>query len=269
METFLIELHNKLLHHIFTEPIFILAVEALIVVCAYIVLELFNLYLKLWFVPKSKHGYSRIIESAPKFLIAGDSTAVGTGAKHLERSLAGFLAHDFPNMSIKNVAVNGALTRAVLRQLSEVEDEKFDTILISIGGNDVWTFNSIARVREDIRDVIVKAKEICTGEVILVFFGNEGSSPFFPLFLRTILMIRTKKILEVFKEVSGYEKVPLVELFTQKEGNPFATDPEKFFARDGLHPSDAGYWEWYKRLWQILIESGYSSAVTSLYSKKY
>jgi hypothetical protein len=93
--------------------------------------------------------------------------------------------------------------------------------------------------------------------VITLFFGNEGSAPFFPFFISGFLLRRTERVKEVFAAVTSSEKVPLVQLFTSNEGNPFVRDPRHFFARDRLHPSSEGYRLWYERMWRIMVENGY------------
>lgn len=253
MEAHLITLGEQLVLHILETPVYVLLLEVLIFFIALFVLDVLNVLAVMFFVPKKSVGFSRTIEGAPRILVLGDSTAVGTGAKDMSRTLAGFLGRDFPNLSIINRAVNGARTRAVLAQLTATEGS-FEGIFISTGGNDVWAFTSLSELRDDLRTVLRVSKERSRGRVMLIFFGNEGSAPFFPALFRKVLMWRTRRVLNVFRLVAHEENVPLIELFTKEEGNPFVKDPKTYFAVDGLHPSEAGYWEWYKRFWRLMLE---------------
>lgn len=257
MEAYLIDIGNVILGHIYSTPAYILTLEVFGVFAFMSLLDIVNVLLVMIASPKQKKGYSRIIKDTQRILVAGDSTAVGTGSKDPVRTLAGFLAKDFPMMSIENVAVNGTTTREVLTQLNHAEAERYEGILISTGGNDVWKFTPLTSLREDIHSVLTTSKAMCDGKVLFVFFGNEGSAPFFPTLFRKILMWRTRKVLALFREVANEHNVPLLELFTKEAENPFVKDPSTHFALDGLHPSQAGYWEWYKRLWRIIAEHEY------------
>lgn len=200
---------------------------------------------------------SYVREGNNKILIVGDSTAAGTGSGDIERTLGGYLARDFPKTDIINKSVNGSLTGQVVDQLVSVASEKFDMILISTGGNDVWTFTRSKKIKIQLTAAIDLAKMMSNHRVVLVFFGNEGSAPFFPLFMSGLLLKQTERVRQIFNEVANHEKVPFIELFSKPEGNPFIKEPGHFFAPDGLHPNEFGYWEWYKHLWKLMISENY------------
>ncbi len=202
--------------------------------------------------PKS---YLRLGER--KILLVGDSTAVGTGSIHIDRTLGGYLANDFPKTDIINKSVNGSLTGHVLDQLLTVATEKFDLILISTGGNDVWAFTNGKKIRAQLIASLDLAKKMSNHKVVLIFFGNEGSAPFFPLLLSGLLLNRTDYIRQIFTGVATLQQVPLIELFSKPKENPFIIDPKRFFAPDGLHPNERGYWEWYKHLWRLMVRGHY------------
>ena len=46
------------------------------------------------------------------------------------------------------------------------------------------------------------------------------------------------------KEASRQTGVVYVNLFKEKEDDPFAHDPKRFRSTDGLHPGDDGYALW-------------------------
>lgn len=189
--------------------------------------------------------------------ILGDSTAVGTGAKDIEETLAGRLAKDFPRTNIINLAENGSKTIGVLQQIKGLHDSKVDMAIISTGGNDIWAYTSLQKITEDLRSILKQAKEISDHHVILLFFGNEGTAPFFPWPIRSWLNHRTELVKNIFLFVANEQKVPIIDLFSNPRENPFVIDPKRFFAEDRLHPSGAGYGEWYKRMWRIMVEKGY------------
>lgn len=197
------------------------------------------------------------VKSGKKVLIVGDSTAVGTGASDPRYTLAGRLANDFPNSTIRNIAVNGSLTRDILSQLKKIRDDAFDMIIISTGGNDVWNYTTLRSLERDLRKVLDKAKEMSGHRVILLFFDNSGSAPFFPSIIRRILLKRTAKVEQVFHNVAMECAVPYIYLYSNPRNNPFIDDPRKYFALDGLHPNDDGYKLWYNQMWYQMVKNGY------------
>lgn len=201
--------------------------------------------------------FSRPYSGGKKILVVGDSTAVGTGAKGREETIAGRFSKDFPQSDILNLAINGSLTRDVLKQLKEAGNTVFDLIIISTGGNDIWSFTSLSSLSKSLTETLRLANSMSNHKVIVLFFGNEGSAPVFPFFIRRLLLRRTERVKEIFTMITNREKVPCIELFTSYEDNPFIRDPKRFFARDGLHPSGEGYRVWYERMWRVMVENGY------------
>jgi lysophospholipase L1-like esterase len=205
----------------------------------------------------SKTPFSRPFPGGKSIVILGDSTAVGTGSRNEEETLAGRLARDFPHTSIINLSENGSKTGGVLQQIEYLRDKKVDMAIISTGGNDVWAGTSSRKLAKDLYAVLELANEISGHRVILLFFGNEGSAPFFPWPIRSWLGRRTERVKDIFLAVAAEQQVPIIDLFSNPLENPFVIDPKRYFARDRLHPSGAGYGEWYKRMWRIMVEHGY------------
>jgi lysophospholipase L1-like esterase len=192
-----------------------------------------------------------------RVLIAGDGSALGIGARDAKHSLAGFLSKDFPNASIDNVAEFGADTIDVKHQLDRMHAQKYNLIVIAIGGNDVWMFSSLSHLRKELSALLLQAKLMSEHRVILVFLGNEGFAPFFSVFVRDILRQRAEEVKDLFAQVAEDAEVPFLELLSNPAENPFLKNPQAMFAHDGLHPSDAGYWEWYKLFWRLMARHGY------------
>ena len=217
-------------------------------------LALFDTFIAPWSKPlsvKDRPGGKRL-------LILGDSTAVGTGAHRPEETIAGRLAHDFPQAEIINLGANGARTRDALKAIASMEGEHFDMLVLSVGGNDVWHFTSLKKLKRDLRDLLEKAKKISSGRVVVLVYNNIGAAPIFPNFMRSLLFARGVKVHEIFHEVGKETGSLCVDLFATKEDNPFLHDPHMLFAPDGVHPSGEGYRLWYNRMWRLLVSNGYT-----------
>lgn len=257
METFILTLGERTIDHFTSVPPLELALEAVLFFVIYLTFDIAYLLISMHIVALKGKPFSRAVGGKKRILIAGDSTAVGTGARDQYHTLAGYFAQDFPGVDIENVAKNGSYIKDVASQLERAEGDTYDMIMISTGGNDVWAFTKAKSIRKNLTEILKKAKEMSNHRVILIFFGNEGSAPFFPKPLRKILMRRTQKINKILIDVASEARVPLIELFTTVEGNPFVRNSKKYFALDGLHPNDEGYWFWYKIIWRRIVKEGY------------
>lgn len=201
--------------------------------------------------------FSRTDTSGKKILILGDSTAVGTGASRPEDTIAGRLAHDFPEARIYNKAENGGLVGNLNNQIKELNNETFDFIIVSAGGNDVWHMTRLKKLRKQLNEIIPQLTKLSDHRVIFLIYNNIGSAPIFPSIIQHFLKKRCHKVQGVIREVTYEYEVPTINLFSKDRNNPFAKDPDSLFATDGIHPSSEGYRLWYNRLWRKMSENGY------------
>lgn len=182
-------------------------------------------------------------DSGPKILVVGDSTAVGTGASSGRTSLAGLLGAYYPSASITNLGVNGSKTRDLLAR-GDLEKGEFDLLVIHIGGNDTVRFTDLTELEKDIRLVLELAKKRAK-HVVLVSTGNVGTARLLPFGTRWAFTIRTRQVRDIFMQASAEAGIMYVDLFRETVSDPFAHDPEKYYAADFFHPSDAGYADWF------------------------
>jgi lysophospholipase L1-like esterase len=185
---------------------------------------------------------------AKRVLVAGDSTAVGTGAGEPLMSVPGRIARDNPSVLLVNLAEDGARTEALVAQLHSAGPAEYDAVLILVGGNDVLRLTGIDRLR----DSIAAALHLATGlsdNVALMTVGDVGSAPAIPWPVSLLLSRRAATLRALFAEEAGKRGVAYVDMHVPAaQTDPFARDPDKYYARDGLHPSAAGYGLWYERL---------------------
>lgn len=180
-------------------------------------------------------------------LVVGDSTAVGTGASSPANSVAGLMAGDHPYLKIVNRASDGAKFADIARQLEGVGSERFDAILMLGGGNDVIRLTPYEVLEED----IVRAATLARTHanlVVLMPSGNVGSAPFFFPPWSWLMTQRSKALHRLVREAAADNGALYVNLYKSKADDPFAQRPGEFNAKDGLHPSDAGYRLWYGEL---------------------
>jgi lysophospholipase L1-like esterase len=179
-----------------------------------------------------------------RLLIAGDSTAVGTGASSPAHSVAGLIGQQYPQLTIENRARDGALFADVTEQL--LRPGRFDVVLVQAGGNDVIRLRSIDDMRADI-DQLLDAARQRADVVILMPAGNVGNAPFFFAPWSWWMTGRSREMHRLVASATARSKAIHVNLFQEGDDDPFVRQPE-LNASDGLHPSDAGYRVW----WQVL-----------------
>lgn len=180
-----------------------------------------------------------------KVLFLGDSSAVGTGASVPAESVAGYLGVEYPDVMIKNLAVNGYKTEDVLSLLGEKNLDEYSLVVLQIGGNDIVRLVDIEQVEENLVNIL-REISVVAPEVIVFHGGNVGTSKLFPWFVRPYYTYRTKKFRSMYLDVvQGFENVKYVDMFREFENDPFYLEPDKFYADDYFHPSSAGYKDWY------------------------
>ncbi len=186
------------------------------------------------------------VEGGIHLLVLGDSTAVGVGSTASE-SVPAYLAEYLGATHVENYAVSGARTSDLARQRSMAKRSKYDMVLIQIGANDIIRFvdldEAIKRIVATVSDLKKQSKE-----VYVLTAGDIGASALFPWFARPIYHARTmeyhKKVEGAIASVGGV----YVNLYESPQKDVFVLDPDRYFAKDGLHPSALGYKEWFTKV---------------------
>ena len=185
------------------------------------------------------------VGATASLLIAGDSTAVGTGATSAASSVAGLIARNHPHLRIVNRASDGARFADIARQLQG--DERLDAVLVLGGGNDVIRLTAQDALAQDIARVALLATARAP-LVVIMPPGNVGNAPFFMAPLSWLMAKRSRAMHGLVRQAAADHGAIYVSLYKNKADDPFAQRPDELNARDGLHPSDAGYRLWYDAL---------------------
>ena len=190
-------------------------------------------------------GAAQGVSGRGRLLIVGDSTGVGTGATSPAASVAGLIGRDHPDLTVVNRAADGARFSDMLRQLEGPDD--FDVVLVLGGGNDVIRLTNHDLMASGIARLVAAAQERAP-VVLLMPPGNVGNAPFFFRPLSWLMTKRSRELHALIKSTAASSGALYVNTFAERADDPFAQEPERYNARDGLHPSDAGYQLWYEEL---------------------
>jgi lysophospholipase L1-like esterase len=193
---------------------------------------------------------------ALRLLIVGDSTAVGTGAASPADSLAGLIAKDHPSLLIENRARDGAKFADVLRQLAD--NSRFDIVLVQAGGNDIIRLTGLERLTADVEAVARRAADRAD-RVVLMPAGNVGNAPFFFAPWSWLMTERARALHRVVEAAASQTGATYVNLFQERADDPFVKDLS-LNARDGLHPSSAGYRVWFQ---QLMTQAGLAGPLSA------
>lgn len=189
-------------------------------------------------------GVAGVGDPEANLLVLGESTVAGLGARTHDLALAGQFAlrlSEKLDRPVKWTVVgkNGVTARRTIDELWPlVTDEKFDYVLLGIGGNDVMKLSSPKKWRRDMLELIALVRTRFPDAVI--FISNcpmIGYSPILPQPIKGILWELSKMHNDNIKEfTAGMEDVYYYP-------QPVNIEWKGFWA-DGIHPSEQGYADW-------------------------
>ena len=199
-------------------------------------------------------SYEQTVIGNKAILVIGDSTGYGTGAGDARFSIAGLMGKDFPLYSIINNSSNGRTIPQAITVLKQVpEDAQYDLILLQIGANDILQKRDPGIVRTELISLYTEAKKH-SQNVVMLSNGNIGASYAFKGKEAETYTELSREFRIVYMEAADVNGVHYVDLFEEPEDDVFVSDPKKYTAFDGLHPSAQGYMVWYKKLEPVLRE---------------
>lgn len=178
-----------------------------------------------------------------RLLAIGESTVAGVGVENIKDALGGRFAYHLSKktdatVQWHSIGVSGITVKRTLEEiLPEVPDEKFDLVLIALGGNDVFSLNSPVAFRNGMSDLIKRLR---------------SRSPDAGVVLANVPMIRDaialphplKYVLTQLAKMQHFNSID----FASNMDNVYYYDEVKrvgddFFS-DGIHPSVSGYDSW-------------------------
>lgn len=191
--------------------------------------------------------------SSVKLLVIGESTVAGLGARTHETALAGQFAKHLSERigrSVEWTAIgkNGVTARRTIAELvPQIPDEKFDYVLLGVGGNDVLKLSSPLKWRRSMLQLIAIMRE--KNPDVTIFITNAPAirlSPVLPQPIKFILGHLSALHDKNTRDFTG--KMRRVFYYHQP-----TEVPEDFFA-DGIHPSEKGYAVWSKAMLDFCTE---------------
>ena len=186
--------------------------------------------------------------------VIGESTVAGLGARRHELALAGQFAFQLSshvNRPVKwqVLGKNGVTARRTINELvPQMPHERFDYILVGLGGNDVMTLSSPVKWRHDMLELLNILRQ--RNPEAVIFISNCPMiilSPIMPEPIKTILWQLSRMHDQNIREFTR----DLDKVFYYPQ--PVDVELDGFFA-DGIHPSEQGYADWSAAMMKYFVE---------------
>lgn len=172
----------------------------------------------------------------------GDSTAAGVGSSGPQRAVSHQVAERLGRpVEVEVFAISGARVQGVLdTQVAKVPSDT-DLVVISVGANDTTHVTSSGDFRERYRAVMDRLPKGVP--VVIVGVPDVGSATRLAQPLRLVAGTRADQLGAIVRDVAQERDAAYVNL-SANTGPAFRADPDRYFAADQYHPSDAGYGLW-------------------------
>lgn len=185
----------------------------------------------------------------------GDSTAAGVGASDRSGAVPVQVAEGLGRpVELTVLARGGARVADVVEhQLPELAGLDPHLVFVSVGANDTVHLTGPKQFERRYRRLVAALPE--GAGVVVLGVPDMGSIPRLAQPLRALAGWRGRQLDRVVREVAAATGASYVDI-AGATGPPFRADPDRFYAGDDYHPSDAGY-----RLWAEAVLDVVDSAM--------
>ncbi|MBI3495082.1 SGNH/GDSL hydrolase family protein [Candidatus Berkelbacteria bacterium] len=181
-----------------------------------------------------------------RYVVLGDSTAVGVGADKLGESYPHQVAAALAKtnyVTVVNLAISGARVDDVLKkQLPKLGDLKPDVITLSIGGNDATHFTDLADYRKTMAAVLEALKNSGAKTMIVAASPDMYLTPALTRVISKPVGLRAAKQNEILRELVKDSNIKIADLYN--DGKLDYHKNHALYAADLFHPAQAGYAIW-------------------------
>jgi lysophospholipase L1-like esterase len=177
-----------------------------------------------------------------RLVVLGDSIAYGTGAHRAEDTLGpritAALTADGFDVELHVLAVPGAASADLARQVRRAEPLGADLAVVVIGANDLARFVPVEQAAASLSAAVAGLRAAGT-DVIVVPAPDMSSVPHVPAAFRVVVRAACGHFQRHQAEVAATAGATVAAI-AQEVSLAFAADPA-LFSGDRFHPSSAGY----------------------------
>ena len=184
----------------------------------------------------------------------GDSISAGVGASGPEATLPRLVAAALDRSVRLDVYASSGerVSGALADQIPSLERmaPPPDVVVVEVGANDVIHLTGRREFRSAYEQILGRAVGSGPRHVLALGIPAFGTAPRFLQPLRAIVGWRGERLDEEVREAAAATGVTYVNIASETAA-PFDEDPDRYYAEDDFHPSDAGY-----RLWAEAVLGG-------------
>jgi lysophospholipase L1-like esterase len=184
----------------------------------------------------------RQLSQGYSILVLGDSTGVGVGARHPEKSTAGGWPPSSRDADIVNVSVSGARVCDTLAHASEWigTNCRFDLAVLHVGANDIVRATSKEKLANDCDALLVELKKV-TDRLIWLGPANVGLARLVPASILMAVSGALPRAATIFADSAARHWVAFVDFCGSEHGQHLRRGGRQHFAVDGFHPNSSTY----------------------------
>lgn len=195
-------------------------------------------------------------QSALRLLVVGESTAAGVGVERHEQGLASQLAcrlheHSGETIGWHTLGINGATLAQLTDFLAGTDLPDADVVLLSMGVNDTTRLTPRQRFRQQLLELrqllLTRRPELARMPLQLLKVPPVHRFTALPAPLRHLLGWRARQLDAIYRQLA--RQMPADFAYV---AYPPMNDPQ-LLARDGYHPSAAGY----RTIAEVLVKQGW------------
>jgi len=199
-----------------------------------------------------RSGDTKTVGSPLRLLVVGDSAAAGVGVEKQSQALCGqialYLSADV-NLNWRLIAKTGISSGQMVGILREQPAEKFESVVVSLGVNDILECRTGKQWRNDLLTLMqILKQDFSAKQIILTAIPPLHLFPALPQPLRWSLGERAKTFNRILKSVSELD----AGLFYLELS---FSEIEFFMAEDGFHPGEKGYQRWGKSIAELISKN--------------
>ena len=176
-----------------------------------------------------------------RFIVAGDSVALGLGASSVENTFTYRVAESLGKKNkivYKNIAVKGTKTSDIIEeQLNAIIAFNPDIIVITIGGNDATHLKSKESILDNYNKIIKKLESETDAKIYMSNIPNFNGIKPLPKWYINIIEGKSSKVNPKIQALST-ERVTIINVHDRRREVLITENP---LAPDGFHANDYGY----------------------------
>ena len=195
------------------------------------------------------------------YLVLGDSTAAGWGAKSAEETyvckVAQAVAARGFRVRVVNVAVGGARLRDVLAtQIAALKTNRPQIVTVSVGANDATHGTDDIEYSNDLKTLFAALKTSGATKILVANTPDMFQTPALVWPLARKFGGRAQTQNAIFDTLISDTRIQKVDLFGK--GKLVYARDQNLYARDLFHPSSKGYRVWAREFVRVLDVRSFS-----------